>query len=36
MLSATTVGDVVSMQFDTCRTFVDVAAVLFDRLVLFT
>jgi len=35
MLSATTVGDVVGTQFDTCRTFVDVAAVLFDGLVLF-
>jgi len=36
MLCATTVGVVVGMQCNTCRTFDDVAAVLFDGLVLFT
>ena len=35
MLRATTVGDVVGAQLDTCRTFADVAAVLFDGFVLF-
>jgi len=36
MLGATTIGVVVGMQFNTCRTFVDLAAVLFDGLVLLT